>query len=158
MDKLAKYKDSLTALKNDLFSMYLSNSENKDYEKLIKLENIDKNLHETLLVVHSNYITMYKENSNRAFTVVSRLLDSQLELIHHIEMLEECCEQHKQAKEKSTKEGGWLTNNNIIKLAVPVVGILVVLFIMHYISDSSFQAATDFFSSLIGLNSGGASK
>lgn len=157
MENLTKYKESLTTLKNELFSMYLSDSYNKDYEKLIKLENIDKNLHETLLVVHSNYITMYKENSIRAFTVVSRLLDAQLELIHHIAKLEECCEQHKQEKQKSTK-GGWLTNNNIVKLAVPVLGILVVLFIMHYISDSSFQAATDFFSSLIGLNNGGTPK
>lgn len=150
MPNISDYKKSLKELKDETYALYFQSGEIKDYEKLIQLENIDKKLHEVLLVIHSNYITSMKEANLRSFKIVNKVLDSLIELSSSVEKLEDKCKQ-----EEEKKNSGWITPMNMVKLAVPVVGVVFAFWLMHYISGGSFTAATDFFSSLIGLNKGG---
>lgn len=151
MVNITEYKKSINELKNELYNIYFLDKQTSDYEKLIKLNDIDSKLHETLLIIHNNYITTHKEQNLTSFKLVNKLLEINLEMANHIESIENKI-QAKEEKEEASK--GWLTPMNITKLAVPVVGIIFAFWLMHYLSDSSFSAATSFFNSLIGSSSG----
>lgn len=150
MSDIKDVKKSLTDIKNEIYNIYFADKHGASYQKLIELDNIDKKLHEALLMVHSNYITSQKEQNLATFKFVTKLLDAQMEVCDEIERLQK-------DKEKKDASGplGWLTTTNIIKLAVPVIGIIFAFWLMSYISSSAFVSATDFFLNLIGLGKGG---
>lgn len=150
MGTIQEQKKQLNEIKNEIYNIYFIDKHAGSYQKLIELDNVSKQLHETLLMVHSNYITDRKEQNLATFKIVNKLIDTCLEMCKHLERLEE-------EKAKKEKEGpmGWLTTANIVKLAVPVVGIVFMFWLMSFISPDAFKSATGFFSNLIGLGTGG---
>lgn len=146
MGKISEQKKALNSIKEIAYGIYFVDRTKSSYEKLVELKNVDKELYETLLLVHSNYITSQKEQNLASFKMVISLIDISIEMCNAIEKLE-----HEEAAKKE-KETGWLSTNNIAKLAVPVVGVIFAFWLMHLIGGDSFTAATNFFTNLIGLN------
>ena len=150
MSKAKDIKKSLTDIKNEIYNIYFADKHGGSYQKLIELDNVDKKLHETLLMVHSNYITSQKEQNLATFKFVSKLLDAQIEMCNIVEDM---------AEEKIRKESSgplpWLTTANIVKLAVPVIGIIFAFWLMSFISPTAFSSAANFFLNLIGQGKGG---
>lgn len=147
MGKIEDQKKALNEVKETAYSIYFVDRHASSYEKLVNLKGVDKELYETLLLVHSNYITSAKEQNLAAFKMVTKLADINIEICNCIAQLEKI-EQVK--KEEEAK--GWLTTTNLIRLSIPVVGIIFAFWLMHLIGGDSFTAATNFFTSLIGLN------
>lgn len=149
MGKISEQKKALSDVKETAYNIYFVDKTASSYEKLVNLKNIDKDLHETLLLVHSNYITSIKEQNLAAFKMVTKLIDICTEMCTSIEQLE------LENQTKKEKETGWLTTNNMVKLSIPIVGVIFAFWLMHLIGGESFTAATNFFTNLIGLNKGG---
>ena len=149
MGKITEQKKALSSIKETAYNIYFVDKTKSSYEKLVELKNIDKELYETLLIVHSNYITSQKEQNLASFKMVTSLIDICIEMCNNIERLEQI------EAAKKEKETGWLTSSNIVKLSIPVVGVIFAFWLMHLIGGESFTAATNFFTNLIGLNKGG---
>lgn len=147
MGKIEDQKKALNDVKDMAYNIYFVDRHSTSYEKLVNLKGVDKELYETLLLVHSNYITSAKEQNLTTFKLVTKLIDINIEVCNCVAQLEKA-EQMK--KEEEAK--GWLTTTNLIRLSIPVVGIIFAFWLMHLIGGDSFTAATNFFSSLIGLN------
>lgn len=148
MGKIEDQKKALNDVKEMAYNIYFVDRNSTSYEKLVNLKGVDKELYEALLLVHSNYVTSAKEQSLATFKLVTKILDINMEICNIISKLEK--EQEEEEKKEESK--GWLTTNNMIKLAVPVVGVIFAFWLMHLLGGESFNAATNFFSSLIGLN------
>lgn len=147
MGKIEDQKKALNEVKETAYNIYFVDRHASSYEKLVNLKGADKELYETLLLVHSNYITSAKEQNLTAFKMVTKIIDINIEICNCIAQLEKI-EQIK--KEEEAK--GWLTTTNLIRLSIPVVGVIFAFWLMHLIGGDSFTAATNFFTSLIGLN------
>ena len=152
MGDINDQKKILNEIKDDMYDNYFGDKHTNSYQKLVELKNIDPLLYETLLIVHSNYITSQKEQNTTTFKFMSKLIDINLEMLHILEKI-------KKEDEAETQPRGFLsyiTPANLFKVTSIGIGAIFCLWLMNYISGGSLVEVGNFISNLVSISQGGA--
>lgn len=67
-------KEILNEIKNEIYSLHIEKTD-EDFIKLIKLNNIDKELFEVLILIHSNYKAEMQNVKTSQTRVLSKMID-----------------------------------------------------------------------------------
>lgn len=84
MDKVV---ENLKVIKSGIFESYFeqnNNTNNNAFNKLLVLQNMDENLKETLVLLHSNYIAELESIKKYNYKAIDKILDNNLEAYHII--------------------------------------------------------------------------
>ncbi len=83
---MEKIVDELKEIKQTIFINFFeqSNTNNNAFNKLIVLQNLDDDLKETLILLHSNYITELEVIKKVNYKALDRLVTNNIEAYHFI--------------------------------------------------------------------------
>ncbi len=70
-------KQDLNKIKDYLYESHLEVTMSKDFDSLIKLKNVNDELRETLILLHSNYKAEFQAIKNHNFRVLLSIVDTQ---------------------------------------------------------------------------------
>lgn len=120
-------------LKESIESNTSSVGTDKDFIKLVQMKNIDPDLKETLILLHSNYKTEIIEYRLHLKETLSKMVDNQISLVRDLDDNSKRISDTNNAVDKYTK---------VIKtvFAVAIVGV-VVFFFLAYLDNKAFQSA-----------------
>lgn len=76
-----KVKDALLTLKDELYKEY-SDRHDEDFVKLVKLRDIDDDLYETLILIHSNYKAEFTTLKSTQVRTVSKIIDTNIDILY----------------------------------------------------------------------------
>lgn len=105
-------KQQLKNIKNELLDANMSN-EDDDFGRLVRLENIDEKLYQTLLQVHSSYKAEFQAMRSSNLRTITKLIDSNVETIEFFEIYKEILEELNNAKSR-TRLNIFLNPKNIL--------------------------------------------
>lgn len=142
---MEKIKDEYRKLKEEIHNLQSPDSD-KDFVKLVSLKEIDPELKETLILLHSNYKTELNELKSLMVRTASKLIDQDIELVSNIRDFYVKEGDAKTAKEKLTSN--LLELNSIQKTAIGIIMVMVVFWVLNLLSPSSFEGAANVFKSI----------
>lgn len=150
MGDIKEQKKALKEIRDGMYQAYFRDKHTASYQKLIELSTIDKNLYETLLIVHSNYITSQKEQNNITFQYISKLIDINIEICNNIEKIQRDKEMENQPRGFMS----YVTPKNLLKVTSIGIGAIFCLWLMNLISGGSLVEVGNFIVSLITASQG----
>lgn len=89
--------ESLNKLKDDIY-LLSTDGVDDDFIKLVKIRNIDSDLHETLILIHSNYKAEMQALKTSQIRSLTKVIDKDIELLYHTKSMLVDIEQLKKGK------------------------------------------------------------
>lgn len=154
-DIIDKYKE----LKKELYDSRPS-CDDKDFSKLVEMKDVDPNLKETLILLHSNYKTELHELRSETIRMLFKIIDQNIEAIDKLERYHLTHEATEKVAETTSKKEGVTQNlidkygglNGIQKVTLCLILIVLIFWILDFISPDSFRRSTDTIGKIITLN------
>lgn len=134
-------------LKKELDENYSTDRSDEDFSKLVTMKNVDPDLKETLILLHSNYKTENQAQKTYIKKTMLKLIDNEIESLTKVQVILE-------NKIKDESGNSLLQTTGLQKLFI-LVGLLVFgFFIMAIIDKDAFKEAAGSVRDLLpGINS-----
>lgn len=150
MGDIKDQKKVLGEIRDAMYNSLFADKHTNSYQKLIELKGIDPSLYETLLIVHSNYLTSIKDQNASTFKFMSKLIDVNIEMCNAIDRM-------KKEKEMENQPRGFLsyiTPKNLVKVTATFIGAIFCLWLMNVLSGGSLVEVGNFLINLITATKG----
>jgi len=137
-------KDKLDALKEALYNS-TENTVDSDFTRLIKIKDIDDELFETLILIHSNYKNEMQSVKRLNSNTITKLIDLQIDMLTHYKLVLADVDNLKNGSVKNQL----LTPKNIVivltTLGIFISGIWVLFAINPAAGDAVVKVITSIF-------------
>lgn len=141
-------KQDLNKIKDYLYESHLEVTMSKDFDSLIKLKNVNDELRETLILLHSNYKAEFQAIKNHNFRVLLSILDSQATAFDKViaKQLEMSNILDSVIKSKTSKT---ISVVKILTLLAGIASFIIVIFYLFNSDKETGQMVIDLMKSLV---------
>lgn len=139
-------KKRLQAIRNELLDANIG-SDDDDYDRLVKLENIDEALYQTLLMIHQNYRAEFQAMRSGNLRTLSKIIDSHIDTIDFFEDYKEILQELDSAKSR-TRLNIFLNPKNVLIVLFGLAVFVIVIWKVFSLDSEAAKNVIEFFKTL----------